>query len=960
MGAIEQFLKHMPDNTGMALVIVQHLDPTRKGMLVKLLQRATSMPVIQAKQRTAVRANHVYVIPPNRDMALQDGLLHLTAPSKPRGLRLPIDLFLYSLAMERGKQSIGVILSGMGSDGTLGLRTIKEQQGGTFVQDPASAKFSGMPSSATSAGLADVVAPAEELPNRILTFRQNPTLRSAVEYPRDVDDRSSLDKIIVLMRSQTGHDFSMYKKSTLYRRIERRMSLHQIANIADYTRYLHDNSQEIPVLFNEFLIGVTSFFRDAPAWEQLRQQMLPARFVEHPEDRELRAWVAGCSTGEEAYSLAIVFREAAAQVSPAGSLQLQIFATDIDSRAVDVARQGYYSTHQVANVSAERLKRFFVPYEGGYRISQEIREMVIFAPQTVIMDPPFAKLDILSCRNLLIYFSAELQRALIPLFHYSLKLGGLLLLGSSETVGSFNNLFSSVDDKSCFYRRIDTSLGPEMLDFPASFSPARPGSARTVAPMSRTILSAADLPLHANRILLAQHCPTAVLVSDRGSIIYINGRSGKYLEPAAGTANWNIFAMARAGLRHELDFAFAKAQREKRTVVRSGLKAGNDDETQTVDVVVQPLTEPEIMCGLVLVVFRDVQAPPKRKSAARKLGVTLSALDVGELQQELALAREEIGNMRQAQQNSQEEYRSANEELESANEELQSANEEMTTSREEMQSLNEELHTVNRELQIRLNDLAQSNSDMSNLLNSTDIATLFLDSKLCIHRFTPRAAKIIKLLPTDLGRPVTDLASDLEYPQMTEDAVAVLRTLIPIDKPVTARSGLWIAVRMMPYRTVENRIDGLVITFTDITTIKLLEADLQSRESQLKQVTRALPLLLWTCRADGTCSELSPQWERFTGIFDPRQLMDGWLQQVHQEDHEQTLQVWEGARRQQRPFTAELRLRDLRAAYHRFTVTGTPIRDAGGRLLHWSFHARDHAWWSQPKAVDTAARPSEE
>ena len=472
--ALEQFLRHVPAGIGMAFVIVQHLDPTHKGILPELLHRATGMKVFQVKDRTRVQPDCVYVIPPNRDMTILHGVLYLFEPVAPRGLRLPIDLFLRSLAQDRQQHSIGVILSGMGSDGTLGLRAIKEMAGVALVQDPATAKFDSMPRSAIEAGLADIVAPVEELPEKINAFLNRPLLTARREVALGDKAQSALEKVIVLLRTRVGHDFSLYKRNTLYRRIERRMGIHQISRMVAYVRYLQENSQEVDLLFKELLIGVTSFFRDPGVWEQLLEQDLPALLTLQPAGHALRVWVPGCSTGEEAYSLAIVLLEAIEKINPKGRFTVQIFATDLDQDAVDKARQGLFPANIAADVSKERLRRFFVKEERGYRVRKEIREMVIFAPQNLIKDPPFTKLDILSCRNLLIYLTLEVQKKLMPLFYYSLNPGGLLVLGNAETVGSCTDLFALLGGKSRIFRRTESSLRLEQIDFPASFGEASP------------------------------------------------------------------------------------------------------------------------------------------------------------------------------------------------------------------------------------------------------------------------------------------------------------------------------------------------------------------------------------------------------------------------------------------------------------------------------------------------------
>ena len=813
----------------MAFVVVQHLDPTHKGIMVELLQRGTAMQVIQVKDCTRVQPDCVYVIPANKDMSILHGVLHLLDPVAPRGLRLPIDFFFRSLADDRQDRSIGVILSGMGSDGTLGLRAIKEKAGMVFVQEPATAKFDGMPRSAVDAGLADVVAPVEELAGKIIAFLQHAPLITKPGLAQEDKAQSGLEKVVILLRAQTGHDFSLYKKTTVYRRIERRMGIHQIDKIATYVRFLQENPQELDLLFKELLIGVTNFFRDPVAWEQLEKEAIPALLAGCAPSQTLRAWVPGCATGEEAYSLAIVFKEGLERLKLARKVAIQIFATDLDQDAIEKAREGVFPTNITADVSPERLSRFFVQVDRGYQVAKSIREMVIFAPQNIIMDPPFTKLDILSCRNLLIYLTQELQKKLLPLFHYSLNPGGFLFLGSAETIGSFTDLFAPQEGKGRLYRRLESALRAEPVEFPATFLPAQPG-----VPPPKATKPAAYLQLLAEQLLLQCYSPAAVLVNDKGDILYISGRTGKYLEPAAGKANWNIFAMAREGLRYELISLFQKALRQKSALTLKNAIVGTNGGTQAVDVTVHPLAELEALRGMAMIVFRDVAAPAGRKVTGKPLGGAAHNARAAEIELDLDQARQELRTIREEMQTSQEEFKSANEELQSTNEELQSTNEELTTSKEEMQSLNEELHTVNHELQGKVNELSRMHNDMRNLLESTDIATLFLDNALCVRRFTSQTCKITQLITSDVGRPITDIASDLFYPELAEDVGQVLRTLIRTEKQVATRDGHWFAVRILPYRTLENMIDGVVITFMDITVSMTLEAELRKAQAELE------------------------------------------------------------------------------------------------------------------------------
>jgi chemotaxis protein methyltransferase CheR/two-component system CheB/CheR fusion protein len=812
--ALEEFLANVPASTDVAFVVIQHLDPTHKGMMPELLQRATSMKVSQAGNRMKVKPNCVYVIPPNKDLSILHGDLFLLEPAAPRGLRLPIDFFFRSLAADRHERAVGIILSGMGSDGTLGLRAIKENAGLSMVQSPESAKFDSMPRSAIDAGVADIVVTAKELPLRLLAYlHHSPRGISNAEEPIVTNDaQSTLEQIVILLRERTSNDFSLYKENTINRRIERRMGLHQIEERALYVRYLRENPQELDLLFKELLIGVTNFFRDPSVWEDMRTKALPALLEKYPVGKSMRAWVAACSTGEEAYSLAMTFKEALEELKPEGRFSLQIFATDLDEDAIEKARLAFYPSNIEADVSPKRIERFFIKDGKGYRINKEIREMVIFAPQNIIMDPPFTKLDILTCRNLLIYLGPELQKRLIPLLHYSLSSQGILLLGTSETVGNFSSLFKLIESKSKLYNRIDTPSMLTEVDFPIKPLPVS-AEIYSITDSTQTMKDQIpNLQMQVDQILLQNYAPAAVMTTTDGDILYINGRTGKYLEPASGKANWNLYAMAREGLRHELGMAIKKARKQTERVEVQNLTIGTSGDTQTINLTVQALTAPETLKGSLMVVFTDVQ--PLIQSLKKPASASMAQQA---MQAEIQHGHELMQSLREEMQSSQEELKSSNEELQSTNEELQSTNEELTTSKEEMQSLNEELQTVNAELQSKVEDLSWVNNDMENLLNSIEIATVFLDNELHLRRFTDHATDLFKLIPSDVGRLLSDVVSELDYVELQADAREVLRTLTFIEKQVTTKDSRWFTVRIMPYRTHENLIDGVVITFVEIT-----------------------------------------------------------------------------------------------------------------------------------------------
>jgi two-component system CheB/CheR fusion protein len=933
--ALEQFLRNLPEGSGMAYVVVQHLDPAHKGNLVTLLQRASPVPVEEVAEGVQIAPDRVYVIPPGKDLALMHGSLHLLPHTSPR--MLPVDFFFRALAEDQSERSIGVVLSGMGSDGTLGLRAIKEKAGATFVQSLSSAKFDGMPRSAIEAGVADVVVNAEEIPARIVAYRRHAEAVRRAEAQLDQKQQGALEKVFILLRAHTGNDFSLYKRSTIQRRIERRMGLHQIEGIDKYVRYLRESTGEIELLFKELLIGVTSFFRDPPAWEQLKTAVLPGLIAARANARVIRAWVPGCSTGEEAYSLAMVLREALDSRKDGNPVQVQIFATDLDAEAIDRGRLGAYPANIAADVSPERLRRFFVQDERGFRIAKEIRESVVFAPQNLTMDPPFTKLDVLACRNLLIYLSGDLQKKLIPLFHYALNPGGVLFLGSAETVGSFTALFAPLDAKARIYRRADAPVSPADIEFPASFAaPTQPlpGTAAGVQKLFEA--PPQNLQTVVDRVVVQRFAPATLLTTEKGEILYTSARTGKYLEPTVGRANLNVFSMAREGLRYELSAAFSAALREDRPVTVRGLRVGSNGGTQSVDVTVQRLAEPRELRGSVLISITDVPPlpEPEPKGAARTRRATTSDRMV-ELERELQHAREELQTTREEMQTSQEELKSTNEELQSTNEELQSTNEELTTSKEEMQSMNEELQTVNQELQSKVDELSRSNNDMKNLFNSTDIATLFLDGELSVRRFTNQTAKLIKLIPGDAGRPITDIATDLEYPELAEDAREVLRTLVFAEKQAATKAGRWYTVRILPYRTLENVIDGVVITFSDITAQKQLEATLRDQATQLLQTLESLPTLTLGFRADGSCDYVGRQWVEYTGVPESEQLGYGWLEQVAPADRDRVREEWRRAVRTGSALDVDFRLRRQDGTPRRFKTRAAPIHDPEGAVVKW-------------------------
>lgn len=843
--ALEQFFGNVPSNSDLAFVVIQHLDPNHVGIMPELLQRTTQMPVFQATDSMRVQKNHVYVIPPNKSMSILHGHLYLFEPIESRGLRLPIDFFLRSLAEDQLEKSIGIILSGMGSDGSLGVKSIKEKGGIVLVQDPGSAKFDGMPGSAIHAVTPDIIEAASELPGKLVNYLKH---SDSIIQKTEFQDKSKsyLEKIVILLRSHTGHDFSFYKKSTLFRRIERRMSVHQIDKISNYLRFIEENPKELDILFKELLIGVTNFFRDSSVWEKLKNDILPELFRELPSGHTIRAWITGCSTGEEAYSLAIAFSESYELIRREKTFALQIFATDIDSDAIEKARKGFFSNNIAADVSRERLSNFFTEEENGFRVNSSIREMVVFAPHNMIKDPPFTKLDLLFCRNVLIYLETELQKKLMNLFYYSLNGNGIMVLGSAENENSQKSFFIPIDTKLRIYKRTPSRINTELMDFPGSYTyPMKKENDG-----SKSLKTTDNIQSLTNQILLQRFTPASVLINGDGDILYISGRTGKYLEPAAGKANMNIYAMAREGLQHELPSLIRKARQSSDPVTLKNIKIGTNGGTQYIDLTLQLVDVPEAIKGTIIIVFRDVEPVQKSNPRRSKNGDPTTTSRERELEAEIQRLTEELQSSREEMQTTQEELKSTNEEMQSTNEELQSTNEELTTSKEEMQSLNEELQTVNLELQSKITDFVLANNDMKNLLNSTDIATLFLDKELNIRRFTDKTTKLFKLRQSDIGRPFTDMVSDLQYPEITDHAHEVLQTLVFREIEISTKDRRWFTVRIMPYRTYDDHIDGLVITFIDNSLLKKAVNELTELKNKYIQALSHSNMALSICDRD--------------------------------------------------------------------------------------------------------------
>ncbi|HEX6824429.1 MAG TPA: chemotaxis protein CheB [Candidatus Sulfotelmatobacter sp.] len=825
-GGLEAFsnlLRALPSDPGFALVFIPHLDPTHESAMVELLARTTRLPVHQAAEDMRVQMNMVYVLPPNCDMTISDGVLHLAKREMGRGHHMPIDTFFRSLAEDQSSNAVGVILSGTANDGTLGMSAIKNTGGTTFAQDYESAKYDGMPHSAVEAGVADYVLPPARIAQELVRIQRQPSDREPHDDAFEGRERL-LKEIFRLLKSYSKVDFVDYKVATIRRRIARRMNMNHVTELGDYVKIIHRNPQEIEALYRDVLINVTSFFRNPEVFESLREVVYPKLLEERSTSEPIRVWVPGCSTGEETYSHAISLVEMLSDLRV--EVPIQIFGTDLSESAIQRARSGIYKEAISGEVSEVRLRRFFHKVTGGYQISKSIRDMCVFARQNVISDPPFSRMDLISCRNVLIYLSPVLQKKVIPIFHYALKPAGFLLVGSTEgLLGVGADIFTLVERKSKVYQK---KPGPSPVTFglmihaqgPDEREPQKPRRPIKDEEQPKT---PADVQREADRLLLSKYVPSAVVVNDSLEILQTRGRTSRYLELPAGKASLNLLKMARPGLLYELRGLIEKARKTGVTVSKGGIAVEDGDSTIISKVEVVPFRTPARDERHLLVLFEE--APQDHKPVAEVKHVPkrsvkeisdMRDIQVAQLKQELASTKEYLQSIIEGQEASNEELQSANEEIQSGNEELQSTNEELQTSKEELESANEELNTVNEEIQHRNQQLAQLSNDLLNLLNSTTIPMIMLGEDLHIRRYTPEAERVFGFTEHDVGKALTHLRLKLEIPQLERWMLDVMRDVKIRHEHVQGNDSKQYKLRITPYRTLDNKIDGVVLALLDI------------------------------------------------------------------------------------------------------------------------------------------------
>src|SRR5262245_46015687 len=843
--AFTEILRALPSDTGMAFVVIQHLDPTHASMLTEILSRATSMLVTEVTDQMVVEPNHVYVIPPGVTMGIGRGTLQLTPRTDTRGQHRPIDHFLRVLAEDQGHRAIGVILSGSATDGTLGLEAIKAEGGITFAQDDT-AQHTSMPSSAVAAGCVDFVLPPARIAQEIARISRHPYVTGGTEeILNSAGSEPSLSRVLDQLRVATGVDFSSYKRNTLLRRITRRAVLHKMDGLRDYARFLQGDPAEMDALYQDVLISVTSFFRNPEAFEVLKTKVFPRLVKERSRHDPVRVWSIGCSTGEEAYSMAIAW----AEFSDVNRLQipLQVFATDLNGSSIEKARAGVYPRNIVQDVSPERLRRFFFETDGTYRISKSIRDTTVFARHNILTEPPFSRIDLISCRNLLIYLEMALQQKAMGMMHYALKPHGVMWLGISETVGSYRDLFDVEDNK---YKMYVKKPGPPRLaprPFPGDLLAAR----RTEPPAREVGIVGPDVHREADRVLLAKYTPPSVLVNADMEILQFRGDTGLYLSPAPGKASLNLLKMLRDGLLVGVRAAVHRARREETAAREDGLRVRSNGGHRELNVHVVPIrgTAPGTPLHFV-VLFEEVPAARAVKPARQDRKTRSGAADrkarenteqeTARLAQALAATREYLQSVIEQQEAANEELQSSNEEVQSANEELQSINEELETSKEEVQSSNEELATVNEELQNRNIELGQSNNDFVNLLASVQLPIVMLGPDLRIRRFTPMAEKALNLIASDVGRPISDIQLGIAAPDLESTLVEVMEAVTVKEIEVRDKQGRWHILRLRPYRTQDNRIEGAVLVLIDVDSIKRAQETLRRQNALLDQVSEAI------------------------------------------------------------------------------------------------------------------------
>ncbi|AWN41188.1 methyltransferase [Methylobacterium durans] len=930
--SVDRFFGHLGESGNLAYVIVlQQREAAEPERVLREIHASPLLTLAAIVDGAPIEADHVYLADAGTILAVREGRFSVAAVEADSAERGSIDSFLVSLAEDQNERAVAVILDGTGSDGTLGATAVKERGGLTLAEQRVDDRDTGITTSSAAAAIVDFVMRPEQMPEHIATYAGHleriTRSRSAGALRQTVT--RNLTRIAAVLRNKTGHDFHGYKQNTFLRRVQRRMLVAQADSIEGYIDFLRSDPAEVQHLFNDLLIGVTQFFRDAGEFEFLETEVVPKLFAGKGPGDQVRIWVLGCATGEEAYSIAILLREHMAKLDLVP--QVQIFATDIDGRALAAARVGRYTETIAQTMSRERLARWFVREGNTYCVVKELREMCIFSQHSVIKDAPFSRLDLVSCRNLLIYLNNDLQNRVIPLFHFALRPGGYLFLGNSENVTRHNKIFVPADRRYRIFRRLD-SVTRVLPDFPLAASSDRNGPAAEKDVRTREVTG--TLTRRAEQVA-ERYAPAYVITDSAYEVLHFSGRTGHYLAPSPGAASLNLLNLAHRDLRLDLRAALHKAEAEGKPVKAERIQIGLNGHRRVVTLVVEPIRLSPDDATSYVVLFQDGEIL-EGDEAAEPAPNFVRDEHVQRLEAELRLTRERLQATIEELESTNEELKSSNEEYQSVNEELQSANEELETSKEELQSTNEELQTVNSELGHRVNELDRANSDLKNLLESTQIATVFLDNNFCVKSFTPSVVEIFHLIESDLGRPITHIAPLIAYQDLQDDIRRVLRTLGTIEREVeNPSSGARYLVRVLPYRNIDNFIAGVVMTFLDITAAARAERALKETQERYHHMERAVPAFLFTMTPEVQCDYVHPRFYEYTGLEDGRALGQGWTSAVHPEDREATDAAWAKAGESGRSFEVELRFRDRKGHYRWFTTRAEAMRDADGTIVKW-------------------------
>jgi two-component system, chemotaxis family, CheB/CheR fusion protein len=862
--ALQELFSNIPAKTDIAYVVILHLSPDHESQLSTVLQRCTNMLVTKVVEKVKIEANNVYVIPPNKNLLMVDGNLELSDLEEPRGQRAPIDHFFRTLAESYGSSAACVILSGVGADGTLGLQRIKEYGGLTIAQNPDEAEHGDMPRNAIKTGMTDYVLPVSQILETLISYLDNKdkfqsiTEDSSTLKTGNINQIDALVEALALLKTRTGHDFYNYKRGTLLRRIARRLQVNDVETIPEYIEILRENPTEIAKFLSDLLISVTNFFRDPDSFEVLEREIIPKLFEGKHGDDQVRVWVAGCATGEEAYSLAMLLREYNSRLTQ--PVNIQIFATDINEEAINIARAGLYPETIIEDVSPERLKRFFVREQDKYRVKKDIRENVLFASHNLLRDPPFSRIDLITCRNLLIYLNREVQNKVLELFHFALHKRGYLFLGVSESADAMPGLFSTYDKKHRIFIRNETHTGMPTLPIK--------GAAERKAFNAITPKIHKELPLgQLHQQLLEHYAPPSLLINEEYEIVHLSERVGHFLRLVGGEPSLNLMKIIHPNLRLETrSILFTAKQRGTSSEVRN-VHVNIDGEIKSINITAKPIQDPEAGRTYFLIMFDEMEVPKENiNTVSESKGIETEPI-IKQLEEELQKTKDQLRTTIEQYETSTEELKASNEELQAMNEELRSTTEELETSKEELQAINEELTTVNQEMKSRIEEVSRVNSDLQNLMTSSDIGTIFLDRDLHIKRFTPNIQSLFNIISSDAGRPLTHLTHNLDYEALSQDAKTVLEKLNMIEREIRSKSDRWYLIRLLPYRTVEDKIDGVVLTFIDITERKRAGQALRESEENLKLLIEcATDYAIFTLDLDGKINSWNAGAERTFGF----------------------------------------------------------------------------------------------